>query len=163
MCIQYLNANLMLFRSVTKNNHEITGFLEPFDCIDTDCQNGSIAIKDFNIVTYINLLESNQKKAENILDLRKTLQVCIRLTKCTKNDDERLSVDLDNFDIVTKDSNDIVYDACVPYLNFKRITHVDSIHLDIPNPKGSYVIKILVKTPDEAKYTVQSIHHLKIE
>ena len=103
------------------------------------------------------------KKANNILDRRATLQLCIRLTKCTKDIDERLSIDLDKFEIVTQDSNDIVYDACVPYLNFKRITHIDNIDLDIENPKGSYVIKVLVKTPNDIKYTVQSIHHLKIE
>lgn len=163
MCTQYLNANVALFKSVTKNNNGIAGFLEPFDCIIADSGNNIVAIKDFNIVTYINLLESSEKKANNILDLRETLQVCIRLTKCTKNIDERLSIDLDCFNIVTKDSKDIIYDACVPYLNFKRITYVDNIDLDIANPRGSYVIKVLVKIPSEEKYTVQSIYHLKID
>lgn len=163
MCTQYLNANVALFKSVTKSNNEVAGFFEPFDCIVADCSSKNIRIKEFNIITYINLLESYQNKANNILDKRETLQVCIRLTKCTQNANERLSIDLDNFEIVTKDSKDIVCDACVPYLNYKRITHIENIDLDIENPKGSYVIKVLVKTPEERKYTVQSIYHLKIE
>ena len=163
MCTQYLNANIALFKSVTKSNNEVTGFFEPFDCIVADNSSKVIRINEFNIITYINLLESSNKKANNILDKRETLQVKIRLTKCTKDDNERLSIDLDDFEIVTKDSEDIVYDACVPYLNYKRITHIENIDLDIENPKGSYVIKVLVKTPEEPKYTVQSIYHLKIE
>lgn len=163
MCTRYLNANVALFKAVTKSNNEVTGFFEPFDCIVADNSNKVIRINEFNIITYINLLESSNKKANNILDKRETLQVKIRLTKCTKNDNERLSIDLDDFEIVTKDSEDIVYDACVPYLNYKRITHIENIDLDIENPKGSYVIKVLVKTPEELKYTVQSIYHLKIE
>lgn len=163
MCTQYLNANIALFKAVTKSNNDVIGFLEPFDCITADCSNNIVAIKDFNIITYINLLESSENKAGNILDRRETLDVCLRLTKCTKDIDERLSVDLDNFQIRTKNSNDIIYDACVPYLNFKRITHVDNIDLDIANPRGSYVIKVLVKIPSDEKYTVQSIYLLKIE
>lgn len=162
MCMQYLNANVALFKTVKKNNNDVMGFLEPFDCIAADCSNKVLSIKDFNIITYINLLESNQKKASNILDNREELQVCLRLTKCTKDLDERLSIDLDKFKIITKDSEDIVYDACVPYLNFKRITYVDNIELDISNPRGSYVIKVLAKRPNDEKYTVQSTYHLKI-
>lgn len=163
MCTQYLNANVALFKAVTKSNNEVTGFFEPFDCIVADCSNKVVRINEFNIITYINLLESSHKKAGNILDKRETLQVKLRLTKCTQNENERLSIDLDDFEIKTKDSEDIVYDACVPYLNYKRITHIENIDLDIENPKGSYVIKVLVKTPTEQKYTVQSIYHLKIE
>lgn len=163
MCMKYVNANAVLFKSVAKSNNDIVGLLEPFDCIAADDSNGIIAIKEFNIISYISLLGSSNKQAQNILDTQDTLQVCIRLTKCTKNIDERLSVDLDKFDIVTKDSNDIVYDACVPYLNFKRITHIDNIELDIANPKGNYVIKILAKTPRQDKYTVQALCHLKVE
>lgn len=163
MCTQYVNANTALFKSVTKNNNEVVGFFEPFDCIVAENNGNVLSIKDFNIITYINMLESNGRHAKNILDRRETLQVCIRFTKCTKNDSERLSIDLDTFEIITKDSEDIVYDACVPYLNYKRITHIENIDLDIENPKGSYVVKVLVKTLTDTKYTVQSIYHLKIE
>lgn len=162
MCTSYLNANVALFRSVARNNNDVIAFCEPFDCIVADCQGGNLFIKDFNIITYINLLESNKNHAKNILDERETLQVCIRLTKCTKDINEKLSLDLDKFDIKTKDAKNIVYDACVPYLNFSRITHVESINLDIENPRGSYVIKVLVKTPKDEKYMVQSIYHLQV-
>ena len=97
------------------------------------------------------------------MDKREKLEVKLRLTKCTKDETERLSIDLDDFTIDTKNSNDIITDACVPYLNYKRITHIGSITLDINNPKGSYVIKVLVKTSSDAKYTVQSIQHLQIK
>lgn len=163
MCTQYLNVNVVLFKSVTKNNNEVVAFYKPFDCIVADSSNKVIKINEFNIITYINLLESRNKKANNILDRRETLQVKIRLTKCTRNENEKISIDLDDFEIVTKDSKEIIDDACVPYLNFKRITHIENIDLDIENPKGSYVIKVLVKTPSEEKYTVQTIYHLKIE
>lgn len=163
MCTQYLNANITLFKSVTKNNNEVVGFYEPFDCIVADSNGKTLKIGEFNIITYFNLLESHNKKANNILDKRETLQVKIRLTKCTKNESERLSIDLDSFEIVTKDSTDVISDACVPYMNYKRITPVGDINLDIDNPRGSYVIKVLVKTPQEEKYTVQSIYHLKVE
>lgn len=71
--------------------------------------------------------------------------------------------DLDKFEIDTKQSEDIIYDACVPYLNYKRITYIENVVLDIENPKGNYVIKILVKTPGDEKYVVQSICHLRVE
>lgn len=163
MCTQYLNTNVAFFKNITKNNNDITAFSDPFDCLIADCYSNIVSINNFNIVTYINLLESNNKRAENILDKREKLQVRIRLTKCTKNENERLSVDLDEFEIDTSENNDIVNDACVPYLNFTRITHIDTINLDIENPKGSYVIKVIVKTPKDEKYTVQSMHHLKIK
>ena len=127
MCTQYLNANIALFKSVTKNNNEITGFYEPFDCIIADTCGSLVRIKEFNVITYINLLESSNRNAGNILDNRETLQVKIRLTKCTKNENERLSIDLDDFEIITKDSKYIEYDACVPYLNYTRITHIENI------------------------------------
>lgn len=163
MCTQYLNANVVLFKSVTKNNNDIVGFYEPFDCITTDTCNGVLEIGEFNIITYITLLESSNRKAGNVLDKREKLEVKLRLTKCTKDETERLSIDLDDFTIDTKNSNDIIIDACVPYLNYKRITHIGSITLDINNPKGSYVIKVLVRTSSDDKYTVQSIQHLQIK
>lgn len=163
MCIKYINTNTALFKNVTKNNSDVTGFLEPFDCIIADCIDNVVSIKDFNIVTYINLMGSKNKNVDNILTDGKTLQVCIRLTKCTQNSNECLSIDLDTFEIETKNSKNIIYDACVPYLNFTRITAVDDIKLDIDNPRGSYVIKTLVKTNNSEKYTVQSIYHLEIK
>ena len=95
MCTQYLNTNVAFFKNITKKKNYITAFSDPFDCLIADCGSKTVSINNFNIVTYINLLESNNKKAENILDKREKLQVRIRLTKCTKNENERLSVDLD--------------------------------------------------------------------
>ena len=163
MCTKYLNANIALFKTVSKNNNKVIAFGEPFDCLIADCEGNEISITDFNVITYLNLLESSGKNAGNVLDRRGNLEVCIRLTKCTKESEERLSVDLDRFEIITEGSQDIHYDACVPYLNYKRITHIDSINLDVVNPKGSYVIKVLVKEPTDEKYTVQAITHLTIE
>ena len=98
------------------------------------------------------------------MDRRGKLEVCIRLTKCTLEDSERISYDLDKFVIDTEDEANFVYeDACVPYLNYKRISNIGKIEINLDNPQGSYVVKILVKEPNETKYTVQSLHHLEIQ
>ena len=64
MCTQYLNANVALFKKVAKSNNDVIGFLEPFDCIVSECNNKIVTIKDFNIITYINLLESSEKSKQ---------------------------------------------------------------------------------------------------
>lgn len=160
MCMQYINANIALFREISKNKNEDISLVDPFKRIIADRK----TISEFAIVSYITLMGSNKKKANNILDRRGKLEVCIRLTKCTLEDSERISYDLDKFVIDTEDEANIVYeDACVPYLNYKRISNIGKIEINLDNPQGSYVVKILVKELNETKYTVQSLHHLEIQ
>ena len=160
MCMQYINANIALFREISKNKNEVISLIDPFKSIIADRK----IISEFAIVSYITLMGSNKKKANNILDRRGKLEVCIRLTKCTLEDSERISYDLDKFVIDTEDEANFVYeDACVPYLNYKRISNIGKIEINLDNPQGSYVVKILVKEPNETKYTVQSLHHLEIQ
>lgn len=157
--MQYVNANIALFREISKNQNDIITFTNPFESIVVEEK----TISDFAIVSYITLLGSNKKRVDNILDRHGKIDVCIRITKCTPNDSERISYDLDKFSIDTKDEVNIVYnDACVPYLNYKRITNIGKIEFNLSEPKGSYVIKLLIKEPTDEKYTVQSLCHLNI-
>lgn len=163
MCVRYVNANIALFRKVIKDNTGIVGFSQPFDCIVSQIKGNTVFVDSFCIVTYLTLMESRDNKANNWLDVRETVDVCIRLTKSSNNPDKRISIDLDTFTIATENSEDIMYDACVPYLNFKRITYVSRINLDIENPRGDYAVKVLVKTPADKIYTLQSMHPLRID
>ena len=70
---------------------------------------------------------------------------------------------MDKFLIDAEDEANIIHDdACVPYLNYKRISNIGKIDIDLQHPQGSYVVKILVKEPGKDKYIVQSMHHLEI-
>jgi hypothetical protein len=134
--------------------------VEPFKRIAVDGK----TIGGFAVVSYITLMGSSKGNAGNVLDRHGKLEVCIRLTKCTHDDAERISYDLDKFMIDTADEANIIYDdACVPYLNYKRISRIGKIEIGLPEPRGSYVIKILLKEPGKDKYTVQSLHHLEIQ
>lgn len=106
----------------------------------------------------------SKNKDKSTLDRLEKLEVCIRLTKCTLNEDERISYDLDRFIIDPQDPTNIIHhEACVSYLNYKRITNIGKIEIGIPNPKGAYVIKVLVKEPAHEKFTIQSLNYMGIE
>lgn len=161
MCMKYVNTNTMLFKTVKKDGDNVIGLLEPFDFLISEPDSKIISIEDFNIVTYFTIMGSRQE--ENSIFNKDKLIIKVRFTKCTPNKNESLSIDLDDYEIQLKDSKDIVYDSCVPFLRHKRITRINSIELDVENPKGSYVFKVLVKFPNDEKYTVQSMYRLKVE
>lgn len=160
MCMKYVNANISLFKEVKEDANDIISFSNPFATINL--LNGKI--EHFSILSNITLMGSYEKKAGNVLDLLGKLEVCIRLTKCSENKNERISYDLDKFILDTQDPTNVVhYEACVPYLNYRRITNIGEIEIGADSFKGKYVIKILVKDPRDEKYTVQTLTFLEIK
>lgn len=155
MCMQYINANVALFKKIVKS--DAISFSEPFHAIAADGK----AVGGFSIASYFTLLGSGGGKAKNVIDRKGELDVCIRLMKCAPDENERVSYDLDEFQINAKDATNLIHDdACVPYLNYKRVSNIERI--GIRQPEGSWVVKILVREPGEKKYVVQSMHHLTI-
>lgn len=165
MCLKNVNANIRIYSDVeTSINGDPAKFVLPFDGMhisQNDC--GQYQTVGFKIVTHFNLIgtatEAHQK--DNIVNSHGKLYAVIRLTKCSKDEEERLSVDLDQFEIDVSKLDDMVNRACFPYLNFTRITDVKPMELGAG--LGTYVIKLLLKTKEEEKYTVQSMYQLTIE
>lgn len=163
MCMKYVNATVECYTDVPVDNQLPLSFNRPFNGIYASLrQDGTKEIGGFNIVTRISLLgtaEEEHKKI-NLLEMRGTLDVIVRLTKCSKNEAEQLCVDLDSFSIDTKSLENKIDRACYDFMNFTRITDVRDFTLDAGT--GSYVIKILVKASTEKKYTIQSMTKLTV-
>ncbi len=162
MCMKYVNANIAIFENITKVNEEVRGLLNPFDCLRAEECDDGLYISNFNILTYVNVMGSTSEE-NNLFNYTDKLNIKIRFTKCTPKDSERLSIDLDEFNIDLNDSNGVIRGACVPFVSYKRITPIKRILLDVTNPKGNYAIKVLVKLPTDDKYVVQSIYRLTVE
>lgn len=165
MCMKYLNATVNCYESVLVLNDKIASLSVPFDVISaTQNTDSSISIKDFFVVTHINMLGTNKEecKQESTLEKRVPLSVKVRLTKCDKNEDNQMYIDLDNFIIDLNDeaNKSKIHKACFNYFNYKRATHIESIPL--PYGKGRYVIKVLVKELPQEKETIQAMTYLYV-
>lgn len=168
MCVQNVNATLSLFSEV--RNIEMQGaqeFVRPFDIIVSKGINDNKFIGGFYIVVDITLLSTTneEKKKNNVVYNKQKLDVLIRLTKSSEDEDKRLSLDIDEFVIDTSNENIVKTNACVPYINYKKIKKIDNgaIQLSPEVGTGDYIFKVLVKRPCDNEYQVQSIHNLRIE
>lgn len=169
MCVQNVNATISLFSDVKNiENQGSQEFIRPFDVIRaTTSDDGSTYIGDFYIVVDITLLSTtaDERKATNVIINKQNLNVLLRLTKSTEDTDKRLSLDLDHFCIDASDENIVKKNACVHYINYKRIKKIDvkAIKLNSIAGFGDYILKVLVKRPVDSDWQVQSIYNLRIE
>lgn len=168
MCVQNVNATLSLFTEV--RNMEIQGaqeFVRPFDIIVSKSINDNKYIGGFYIVVDITLLSTTneEKKKNNVVYNNQKLDILIRLTKSSKDEEKRLSLDIDEFTIDASNINLVKTNACVDYINYKKIKKIDTnaIQLSPEVGTGDYIFKVLVKRPCDSEYQVQSIHNLRIE
>ena len=162
MCMKYLDANLMCYKSISRYDNKILSLNAPFNSISiVNENNNKKLIKDFSIFLQMNFLGTNNDslKLSNPLVQKEKIDVLIRLTKCSKEPEERLGTDIDYFQIDLSSIDTEI--ACFEYCNYSKVIDVDSIEL--PFGAGKYVIKILVKKEQEEKYTIQSMSTLIIK
>lgn len=168
MCVQNVNATISLFSEV--RNMEIQGsqeFVKPFDIIVSKSLNGNKYIGGFVVVVDITLLSTtnDQKKTTNVVYNKGKMDVLIRLTKSSSDENKRLSLDIDEFCIDTSNENLLKKNACVEYINYKKIKKIDTnaIQLSPIAGTGDYVFKVLVKRPCDSDWQVQSVYNLRVE
>ncbi len=168
MCVPNINATISLFSNV--NNIENQGELEfcrPFDIIMSRTINDGIkCIGGFYIVIDMTLLSTNasDKMEENVVVNKEKLNVLLRLTKTSKDQDKILNLDLDTFTIDAAVET-IHENACIPYIKYKKIKKIDVNAIQLsPQAQGSnYVLKILVQRPCDSDWQLQTLYNLKIE
>lgn len=163
MCMKYINTTAMCFKSVSMENDKIISYNAPFKSIKSS-DNGGISVDAFSIVTQIDFLGTNNEthKYENPLEQKQHIDFIIRLTKCDKDEEKRIGLDLDLFSIDLEDmyEKNQVDMACFGFLNYTRITNVNK--LSLPGGIGKYVIKVLVKDSNTNEYAIQSMTSLNI-
>lgn len=164
MCMKYVNANVNCFKSIDMDNNRILSYNAPFESIKSTNDSETLLVNNFTLVTQINFLGTNNPEhlVENPLEQRRTIDFIIRLTKCTKIEENRIGFDLDSFSINLSDmtEQEEINLACFGFLNYTRITNINQ--LDIPGGLGKYVIKVLIKDSDESEYSIQSMSKLTI-
>lgn len=164
MCKKNVNAVIRCYKSVSTMDNHIMSYDIPFTSIKHDDVEDTMTISDFNIVTNIDFLGTNniEHKKNNPLEKRKKIDFILRLTKCSSDESKRIGYDLDTFSIDMKEMYDSaqVNTACFDFLNCTRTTKVDS--LGIPGGTGKYVLKLLIKYEDEKEYTIQAMTSLVI-
>ena len=107
---------------------------------------------------YSRLLNKTSEKELSAIESKRNIDVIIRITKLSKEENDRLGFDVDRFTI---DISDIQIDlACFHYSNYNRITPIEK--LSLPKGIGSYVIKVLTKFEDQENYSVQSMYAFQV-
>ena len=164
MCMKYINATAACFKLVSMDNNKIIAYNAPFNSIKSVEENNALFIDNFSIITQIDFLGTGnaENKMENPLEMKKTVDFIIRLTKCDALEENRLGRDLDCFSINLAEMYEKkqVDKACFDFFNYTRITNVDK--LDLPKGIGKYVIKVLIKLSEDKEYTIQSMTKLII-
>lgn len=168
MCVQNVNATISLFTDVRRV--EIQGaqeFIRPFDIIISNTFNNNKYIGGFFIVVDITLLSTTneEKKKTNVIYNKQKIDILIRMTKSSKDKEKQLSLDIDEFTIDASNENLIKTNACVDYINYKKIKKIDvnAIQLSPEAGTGDYIFKVLVKRPCDEDFQVQSIYNLRVE
>lgn len=164
MCMKYVNANATCFKSVVMDGDKIISFNAPFEVIKSTNKADAIYIEDFSVVTQIDFLgtSDSDRKMENPLEQKKTIDFIVRLTKCTRSEEGRLGFDLDSFSVNLEDmyKKNQVNTACFDFLNYTKVTNVE--RLALPCGTGKYVLKVLIKASEEKEYSIQSMMQLTI-
>lgn len=165
MCKKYINATINCYKSLIKNNDNIVAYSIPFNQIEsvrTKEDTDAICIKDFYIVTDINILGTNDETADNPLNKKQTLDIIVRITKCDRIPENQIGKDLASFSISTKDlyEQNQISTACFDFANCKQVITIKE--LPLPAGTGKYVIKVLMKLSTETDYTIQSMMQLNV-
>ena len=147
-----INVTLSLFKSITRVNTHVASLLTPFDTIYANKDNTVTGITDFNIVTYINIINSN-------IDDNSTIKVKLVLAR---DNQEGMAITLNEQEIEAKDLQKEITTHNTTYINYKYVTYVENIDLDIDNPLGKYIIKAYIKTNKQSDYTLASMLNLTV-
>ena len=164
MCVRNLNAITRLYDYVdfNKQNPSKSIYQNQFDIITAKFdEDGNPYIGGFYIVTDINVLGTTKEEyeKENFLNQHKAFNVKIRITKLNPDENKQYTWDIDTFTVNTA-NDDLIENACVPFINMANITEVNKIILDRNDYKGKYVVKVLIQKGDS--WAIQSITGLKI-
>ena len=164
MCKRSVNAISRLYDFVSLGDCSIGESLyqNQFDTIKVlKDENGTPYIGNFSIVSDINLLGTSKdsERSTNYIESNTVAKFKIRLTKISEDANRQYSWDLDHFEI---EPSSLKQKACVDFLNFTKVTHINRILLKADDYIGRYVIKILLQDDNE-KWIVQSISNLFVE
>lgn len=169
MCVSNVNATVTLFSDIKNvESQGLQDFSRPFDFIISNQYEGNIrTIGGFYIVVDITLLgtTNEERKKTNIICNKQKLNVLLRLTKSSSHSDKIMFLDIDEFTIDASDASIIKKNACVPYINYRKIKKIENNGIQI-NPDaglGDYVFKVLVKRPCDEEWQPQSFYNLRIE
>ena len=164
MCLANVNVITKLYKQVITQD-DVTKFEMPFDTIVAKTIDEEIYIENFYIVTNFNLLWTNneEKAKNNVVNNKGNLQVLLRISRLSKDNEKQLNLDLHKYNIDLSDENVVVCHACVPYIQYEKILKVGKIPLSPQAGLGNYVIKTLVRTKDEDNWRIQNIIPLRIE
>lgn len=160
VCMKYLNTTICCYKSISKEQGKVVSLNGPFNSMSITADETKSYIEDFFIVTQFNLLGTNKtsEKELSAIESKRNIDVIIRITKLSKEENDRLGFDVDRFTI---DISDIQIDlACFHYSNYNRITPIEK--LSLPKGIGSYVIKVLTKFEDQKNYSVQSMYAFQV-
>lgn len=166
MCMKYVNAIAECYEGMVSNSDGSVSYLNLFNRIHASFrQNGMMEVGGFVVVTRINNLGTSHEEhaKDNILMQRGTLDVIIRLTKCSTDESQQLCIDLDSFSIDLKQEESRIDHACFDFFNYTRISEIKDFDLELG--AGKYVIKVLMKEHEEdaSKYAIQYMTSLYIE
>ncbi len=148
MCMRYVNATARCYDSVlTRDNNTIVSFSGPFNRIEGEYHDGKMCVPNFSILTEIAIMgtSKDENKPFNPVESGKTLHFTLRLTKCDKDPEKQMGLDLDKFDIdlnSLKESGRLSL-ACYHFYNELRVTRVKGIVFP-EFDTGKYVLKVLV-------------------
>lgn len=162
MCMKNINATLNMFASVNRNGDYVS-FSVPFDTIRCIIKDNIAYISDFFIVANLNLMGTTKPefKKDNIVENKKKLCCLIRLTKISQNEEERISWDVERFEVDSSDKAIRFDDACVPCVNYRKTIEVKDIEMT-DEYRGDYALKLLVRADESEKWQVQSITRLTV-
>ena len=164
--MKYVNVTTRCYNSTIQNNQEnVISFIEPFDSIYLSEDNGHYFIRDFSIQTEISVLGTNKKEneKENPISRGDKLHFTLRLTKCDRIEENRLGIDLDEFEIDLKELKEKgeLSQACYLFYNRMRVSVIQEIEL--PFEGGKCVLKVLVRNTNDPKDdTIQSMSSFTI-
>lgn len=167
MCMKYVNATTRCYRSIVQDGQGgLQSFVAPFDTLHGESQNGHIVIRNFSVQTEVTIMGTSNKDNENDNPISRgdNLHFTLRLTKCDKDLQKRLGIDLDSFDINLRElkEKNLLLHACYPFYTAMRITNVKEIEFPTFD-SGKYVLKVLVRSTDDAKDdTIQSMSTLTV-
>lgn len=165
MCMKYVNSTVECYRVVAQNSEgQVSIFYDPFDTITAVSNgDGTFSIGGFALKTTICVLGTDkvERASENPICQKDKLFFKIRLTKCSTDENKRLGIDLDEFEVDLGELQEegLASIACYPFVNYGRITAIGRINLP-ENGFGKYVIKILVR--DERDHKTDSIQSMML-
>ena len=165
--MKYVNATTRCYNSIVQSSQEQSiSFVEPFESIYLNEDNGHYFIRGFFIQTEISILGTNKKEneKENPICRGDKLHFTLRLTKCDRNEENRLGIDLDEFEIDLKElkENNKLFQACYSYYSGMRVSAIQEIEL--PFDGGKCVLKVLVRNTDDPKDdTIQSMSNFTVK